>query len=126
MAEGPNPTRPGRHNHVSPLVAPHDPAVGRRHIDQVFGVNAQIIEGVPIEDGHGCLPVETQLAEYARRLFVENGRDAARAWLLQALANTTINQKKFATELVARGLISEKTADASRMLDEFSPSGSAN
>jgi hypothetical protein len=37
-------------------------------IDQVFGVDAKIVDGFPIEQGSGALPVEVQLAQHRARV----------------------------------------------------------
>jgi hypothetical protein len=96
----------------------------------VFGVDAPVIEGLPIEVGHGCKSVEWQLAEHVRRIFVANGRDAARQLLLRLLElsskSDSIDQQRLAAELVERDLLSHKTAAAMRALDEFLPAGAAN
>jgi hypothetical protein len=41
-------------------------------IDQVFGVDAKIVDGFPIEQGSGALPVEQQLANHRARVAWEN------------------------------------------------------
>jgi hypothetical protein len=109
MADTANPTTPGAHNHLG-----HAPA------------SPQMIEGLRIEDGHGCKPIEWQIAEHVLRIFVANGRDESKALLLKLLSNNGINQEIFAAELVARGLMSAKTVASERALDEFTPSGSPN
>jgi hypothetical protein len=121
-----NPTTPGPHNHLGSRPAPRDPATEHRLIDKVFGVDAPIIETLPIEIGSGCMPVEWQLAEHVLRVFVAGGRDPSRALVLKLLSNKTIDQQKLAAELTARNLMSEKTAAAKRTLDQFTPAGSPN
>ena len=121
MGDTANPTTSGMHNHLGPQAVPRDP-----QIDRVYGVDAPIIEGVPIEVGHGCKSAEWQLAEYVMRIFAANGREVSRVLLLKLCTNEIIDQEKFAEELVTRGLMSEKTAAAARAFEEFSPSGTPN
>src|ERR1700733_10831362 len=47
------------------------PTNERRDIDKVFGVDAPIICGLPIEVGSGALEVEQQLVEHVRRIQQE-------------------------------------------------------
>jgi hypothetical protein len=126
MGDTANPTTPGPHNHLARLPAPRDPANPRAEIDRVFGIDASVIEGLPIEVGHGCKSVAWQLAEHVRRAWAENGRAQARALILKLCANKSVDQGSLAEELVARGLMSAKTAASSRALEEFSPSGTPN
>jgi hypothetical protein len=123
MGDTPHPTRAGMHNHIGSAVKRAVPAP---HIDRVFGVDAPIIEGLPIEVGHGCNPVPWQLAEHVARIFATEGRDAARALMLKLLLHTGIDQLAFANELVARNLMSVKTADGRRALEAFAPVGPGN
>jgi len=104
MGETATPTTPGIHNHLGSRT------VARTQFDRVFGVDAPITEGLPIEVGHGCKPVEWQLAEQVLRVFVENGSDESRVLLLRLLSNSSINQERLAAELVARNFMSQKTA----------------
>jgi hypothetical protein len=95
MAEGPNPTRPGIGNHLGGPPPARDPANPRREIDRVFGVHAPVILGVPIELGHGCLPVESQLAEHVLRIWREDsptprGKCAIVCWSPMASIGTSL------------------------------------
>lgn len=123
MGDTPHPTHPGPHNHIGSAVKRAVPAP---HIDRVFGVDAPIIEGLPIEVGHGCNPVPWQLAEHVARIFATEGRDASRALILKLLCNTGVDQPALARELVARGFMSTRTAEARRALEAFAPVGPGN
>jgi hypothetical protein len=121
-----NPTTPGSHNHLHPPVRPHDAANPRREIDKVFGDEAPVIEGLPIEVGHGAKPVEWQLAQHLLRVLREDGADAARALFHKLRGAAGFNQRSLDAELVAVGFMASKTADAAKRLDEFQPGGTAN
>lgn len=124
MAETVNPTKPGPHNHLGNRIAPRDTPAPQ--IDKVFGVDAPIIEGLPIEVGHGCKSISWQLAEHVLRIFATEGREASRALMLKLLTNKTINQGELAVELIARNLLSQKAAAGRRALEAFAPAGPGN
>jgi hypothetical protein len=109
----------------------------RRHIDQIFGTDARIIEGVAIEQGSGALEVEQQLAEHVLRIQREDGDPAA--WIIRdrLLVAKGVNRDKLEDELVARNLLApdqkkEATAEvktttaAVEHLADFQPSGVPN
>ncbi len=105
MAETANPTTPGMHNHFNPQRRPHDPANPRKEIDRVFGEDARIIEGLPIEVGHGCRSVEDQLVQHLMRIKKTDGNDSAWAMRDKLLVIGNINQEKFKAGLVSQGLL---------------------
>lgn len=77
----------------------------RVHIDQVFGVDAPVIEGVAIEVGSGAKSVEWQLAEHVVRISREDGLSAAWAIRDRLLVAPGVNRSKFDDELVARNAL---------------------
>jgi hypothetical protein len=66
---GPNPTTPGPHNHLG---GPPRPPL--------------TIEGLTIEDGHGALPVEHQLADHLYRISLTADPEALRSLYGRLLA----------------------------------------
>ena len=122
MGDKPNPTTPGPHNHLGakPRRSP-DP-----QFDRVFGVDAPIIEDLPIEVGSGCHSVAWQLAEHVLRVFASDGRDAAAELMKRLLVAQGFDMHQFRTELAARNLLAPDTAAKVRALDEFVPSGRTN
>jgi len=96
-------TTPGLHNHLSPRIRPADPS--RRHIDAVYGEDAPVIEGIPIEIGVGALAREEQLAEHALRIWRTDGAAVARNLILRLLAHDNVNVDRLKTELVRRNLM---------------------
>jgi hypothetical protein len=123
MAEGPNPTRSGPHNHTSPLSKDYQ---SRGDIDKVFGVDAPVICGCPIEVGSGARETEWQLAQHILRVRKEEGVDAARALFYKLRDAAGFNQRKLDAELVAVGFMAQATAEAAKKLDEYTPDGTAN
>lgn len=127
-----NPTTPGMHNHLHPPEALPDPSNPRKAIDRVFGVDAPIIEGIPIEVGHGSLPVEVQLAEHVARIKAAEGEVAARSLIRKLLASFALptppqfNSAAFHAELVSRGLARPIPEAARKGFDESQPSGAPN
>ncbi len=116
-----NPTTPGIHNHLTPPARAHDPANPRKAVDRVFGDQAPIIEGLPIEVGHGALPTEAQLAEHVVRIRGTEGDDAARGLIKRLFASSQVNQPRFRVELEARGLAKPIPAAQRREFDELKP-----
>jgi len=106
MAETANPTTSGLHNHLHAPRQAHDPHSPRKVIDAVFGDEAPIIEGLPIEVGHGCLLLEDQLAEHVKRLWKTEGAEAARAMQDRLLANKTVVPERLEAALAKRGVAS--------------------
>jgi len=94
---------PGIGNHISPRRRPPDSS--RKSIDAVFGEDAPVIEGLPIEIGVGALPVEEQLAEHALRIWRTDGDPAARRLILKLLAHDNVSVDRLKIELVRRGLM---------------------
>jgi hypothetical protein len=105
MAEGPTPTSSGPHNHVSPLPRDYQ---SRGDVDKIFGVDAKIIEGLPIEQGSGCLLLEWQLAEHVMRIYHDVGDDAAWAMRDRLLVANGVNRAKLERELIVRDLLPKK------------------
>lgn len=120
-----NPTKPGIHNHLHRPVRPHDPANPRPAIDRVFGDEAPIIEGLPIEVGSGAPPAEAQLAQHVLHVHKRDGAAAARA-LIEKLCKAQINQRAFREQLEAYGLARPISKTACRQFDELQPNGSPN
>jgi hypothetical protein len=123
MAEGPNPTTPGAHNHLN--LVPKDYR-SRGEIDRVFGTDAPVICGCPVEVGSGARSTEWQLAQHVLRVRNEQGVYAARALFHKLRDATGVNQRSFDAELVAVGFMAKATADAAKALDEYKPDGTAN
>ena len=89
--------------HIFPPRRPPDP--DRKVVDQIYGVNAPLIEGVPIEIGVGALAREEQLAEHALRIWRTDGDLAARRLILKLLAHDNVSVDRLKIELVRRGLM---------------------
>jgi hypothetical protein len=105
------------------------PTNERRHIDQMYGTEAPIICGLPIEVGSGALEVEQQLAEHVLRVHREDG-DAA-AWIIRdrLLVAAGFNRAKLKHALVRRDLLppeEEPSTAAVEQLADFQPSGVPN
>jgi hypothetical protein len=83
-----NPTKAGMQNHLG----------GPRR-------KPPTIEGLRLEDGHGHLPIEQQLAEHVLRIKYEDSDDAAWKMRDRLLVANGVNRSKFEDELVARGLL---------------------
>ncbi len=98
------------HNHFNPQRRPHDPANPCKHIDRVFRDDTPIIEGLPIEVGHGCLPVANQLVNRVLAIQNTDGDITARALLKRLMAGGHFNSRNAINLLVGSGLMSEDTA----------------
>ena len=90
-------------NHISPRRRPPDPS--RKSIDAVFGEDAPVIEGIPIEIGVGALSVEEQLANNVARVRQDDGDQVARRLILNLLAHDNVSVDRLKIELVRRGLM---------------------
>jgi hypothetical protein len=84
------------------------------------------IEGLPIEDGHGCMPVEWQLAQHIARIRLKDGDDCAVALFKKLRTALGVNQRLFDAQLVRVGFMAEATAAAAAKLDAYEPGGPAN
>jgi hypothetical protein len=105
------------------------PTNERREIDKVFGVDAPIICGLPIEVGSGALEVEQQLAEHVLRIRREDGDAAAWAIRDRLLVAAGFNMAKLKHALVRRDLLppeEEPPTATVEKLAEFQPSGTPN
>jgi hypothetical protein len=122
MAEGPIPTRPGLH-HISRVPRGHQ---SRGDVDKVFGVDAPVICGCPIECGSGARETEWQLAQHILRVLKESGADAARALFYQLRDAPGFDQRKLDAELVDCGFMAKETAEAGKRLADFQPGGISN
>jgi hypothetical protein len=91
MTDTPNPTTPGAHNHVG----------GPKRLLPLS------VEGLMIEDGHGHLELEQQLAEHVLRIWREDG-DAAWGVRDRLLIADGVNRSKLELELMARELLQKK------------------
>jgi hypothetical protein len=120
MAEGPIPTSPGLHNHISRVPQGYQ---SRGNVDKVFGVDAPVICGCPIECGSGARETEWQLAQHVLRVLKESGADAARALFYQLRDAAGINKRKLDAELVDCGFMAKETAEAGKRLADFQPGG---
>ena len=123
MAEGPIPTRPGLHHHISRVPRGHQ---SRGDVDKVFGVDAPVICGCPIECGSGARETEWQLAQHILRVLKESGADAARALFYQLRDAPGFDQRKLDAELVDCGFMAKETAEAGKQLAEYQPGGTPN
>lgn len=76
MGDTPNATSPGIANHLGPKPKrdPNNPRDAM--IDAVFGVDAKVIAGCAIEQGHGANPIEVQLADHLARIKSVDGDGA--------------------------------------------------
>jgi hypothetical protein len=123
MAEGPIPTRPGLRNHISRVPQGHQ---SRGDVDKVFGVDAAVICGCPIECGSGARETEWQLAQHILRVLKESGADAARALFYQLRDAPGFDQRKLDAELVDCGFMAKETAETGKQLAEYQPGGTPN
>jgi len=89
--------------HIFPPRRPPDP--DRKLVDQIYGVDAPLIEGVPIEIGVGALSREQQLADHVAHIRQTDGDLAARRLILKLLAHDGVNVEKFRLECVRRNLL---------------------
>jgi hypothetical protein len=128
MGDTPNPTSAGPHNHLGPK--PHRAPDPR--IDRVFGVEAPIIAGAPIEVGSGANPVEFQLADYLAGIRATDGDDAMRAKYEEVLAAGGFSLTAFNNELALRGLKSPEPLpravpeEARTAFEQATPDGRPN
>jgi hypothetical protein len=104
MARTANPTVPGAHNHLGPRPRA-DVDNTRTAINSVFGADAHVIEGLPIEVGHGALEIEAQLAAHVARIVRDQGEEAAGAMVERLEQNGRVRRQNLSRELLARGMI---------------------
>ncbi len=118
-------TTPGMHNHISRARADQP----RRTIDAVFGVDAPIIAGLPIEVGHGAKSAEWQLAEHLVRIRSADGDDALRTTYERLIGVGGFDMAALNAELVARGLKAVQRAmsdEARKTFEQALPDGKLN
>jgi hypothetical protein len=98
----------------------------RPGVDQVFGIDAPVICGLPIEIGSGAKSPVWQLARHLARIRSENGDDAARALFQQLRNEPGVDQRSLDAELVLTGFMAAKTAEGAKELDEYQPGETPN